>query len=151
MPTTAATARLASVFPVAFSFQGLLVFVTTENVFVELHLGAAEGFEEVLHLLGVVHHFFRQIVRVDVDADGPDDAVLFPDDRYRGALELSGADVQLVIELIFVRDLALFQVDDQVRGAIAQVAAGDIVLEHDERVRRVRQIVEQDLDPEVGK
>ena len=102
----------------AFAFQRLLVFVAAENVFVELHLGAAEGLEEVLHLLGVVHHFFGEIIGIDVDADGADDTVFFPDDRDRGALELSGADVQLVIELIFVRDLALLQVDDQVCGAI---------------------------------
>lgn len=135
----------------ALAFQGFLVFVPAENVFVELHVGSAESLEEVLHLLGIVHHFFGEIIRVDVDADGADDAVFFPDDRHRRALELSGADVQLVIELIFVRDLALLQVDDQVRGAIAQISAGDIVLQHDERVRRVRQIVEQDLDAKVRK
>ena len=132
-----------------FAFQRFLILVATEDVFVELHLGAAKGFEEILHLLRVVHDFFGKIIGVDVDADGADDAVFFPDNRDRGAFELSGADVQLVIELIFVRNLALLQIDDQVRGAVAQVPAGDVVLQHDERVRRVRQIVEQDLDAQI--
>ena len=47
----------ALVAPVAFSFQRLLVLISAENVFVELHVGAAEGFEKVSHLLGVVHSY----------------------------------------------------------------------------------------------
>lgn len=110
----------------ALAFQSLLIFVAAEDVFIKLHVGAAKGLKEIPHLLRVVHHFLGEVIRIDVEADGADDAVFLPDDRDRGAFELPGADIQLAIELIFVRDLPFLQIDDQVRGAVAQVAAGDI-------------------------
>jgi hypothetical protein len=64
------------VLEVPLAFLSLGVFVATENVFVELHVGAAEGLEEIAHLLDVVHHFFGEIIRVHIYADGSDDAVL---------------------------------------------------------------------------
>ena len=78
----------------ALAFQRLLIFIPTEDVFVELHVGAAEGLEEIPHLLRVVHHFLGEVVGIDIDADGAHDAVFLPDDRDRGAFEFPGADVR---------------------------------------------------------
>ena len=66
-------------------------------------------------------------------------------------LNLRRPDVELVVEFVFVCQLPLLQVNQQVRRAIAQMAASDIIFEHNKRVRWISQVVQQDLDPGVRK
>ena len=85
------------VFEMALAFQRLCVFIAAENVLVELHVGAAKGLEEICYFLGAAKDFFREIVGVNVDADGSDHAILFSNDGNGGALKLAGAEVELVV------------------------------------------------------
>ena len=46
---------------------------------------------------GAAKDFFGEIVGVNIDADGSDHAILFPNDGNGGALELACAEVELVV------------------------------------------------------
>src|SRR6476659_7796982 len=87
----------SAVFEMALALERLCVFIATENVLVELHVGAAKGLEEVCYFLGAAKDFFREIVGVNIDADGSDHAILFSNDGNGGALELARAEIELVV------------------------------------------------------
>src|SRR4029450_355287 len=79
-------------------------------------------------------------------ADRANDPEFLARNWDRRAFEFSRAHIQLVIQFLFIEKLALFQIDQQIGRAIAQVTASHIVLQNDQRVRRIGQIVQQDFD-----
>ena len=85
------------VFEMALAFQRLGVFIAAENVLVELHVGTTKGLEKVCYFLGAAKDFFREIVGVNIDADGSDHAILFSNDGNGGALELARAEVDFIV------------------------------------------------------
>src|SRR5438034_10287614 len=108
-------------------------------------------FEPRLDSFMIFHYLLGQVIRVNVDADCADHTKLLTDDRDRRALKSPGPDIQLVVEFIFVLKLAFLQVDEQIRRAIAQMSTGHIILQDDERMRRIGQVVEQNLNAGIWK
>jgi len=92
--------------------------------------------------LPILQDFVCDVVRVDVYADRADDTEFFPHNWDGGAFEFQAPDVELVVEFVLVCQLPLFQVNQQIRRAIAQMATGDIIFEHVKRVRWISQIVQ---------
>ena len=52
-------------------------------------IGPAKIPEERFNVLFVFHNFVTHVVRINVDADGTDHAVVFANNRYSRTLELS--------------------------------------------------------------
>jgi hypothetical protein len=102
------------VFEMAFAFERLGVFVLAENVFVELHVGAKKIPEPRFDSLPILQHFLGDEIRIDVDTDRAHDSEFFSFDWDRRALELSRADVQLIIQFVFIKELPTLQIDQQV-------------------------------------
>ncbi len=95
------------VLEVAFAFQGFCVFVFAQNIFVELHFGAAEILEERFDAFLALYHFVGEIVYIDIDADRAHDAEFLVINRDGRAFEFSRSDIQLIVQLVFVLELAL--------------------------------------------
>src|SRR5436305_8267567 len=89
--------ELVRVFKMAFAFQRLGIFVAAEDVFVELHIDAAEGLEKLTRPCRILCNFFSKIIGIDVDADRPHYAVFFANNRDGRALESARAEMQLVV------------------------------------------------------
>src|SRR6266436_7155284 len=94
------------VFEVAFALQCLGVFVLAQNILVELHVGAKKVLEPRFDALPIFQHLFGDVISVDIDADRANDSEFLSLDRDRCAFEFSRADVQLVIQFLFVEKLA---------------------------------------------
>ena len=75
--------------------------------------------------LSIFQHFFGDIISVDIDADRTNDSKFFSFDWDRCAFEFSRSDVQLVIQFVFVQELPAFEIDQQIRCAVAQMPAGN--------------------------
>ena len=129
----------------------LCVFVLAQNIFIELHVCSKKIFKPRLDALSILEHFFRDVIGVDVNANGANDSEFFSLNRNGGAFEFSRADVQLVVQLVLIHELATFQIDQQIGCAIAQVPAGHIIFERNQRVRWIGKIVKQDLDSGIWK
>ena len=110
----------------------LCVFVLAQNIFIELHVGSKEVLEPSFDPLSILKHFLGHVIRVDVDANRANDSELRSFDRDRGAFEFSRADVQFVIQFVFVQELPVLEVDKQIRGAVAQMPPGHIVFKNDQ-------------------
>ena len=139
------------VFEVTLAFHGLGVLILTQDVLVELPVNSAEILEPCFDPFFALHHLVGEIVCIDVDANRADNTEFFPHNWDGGAFEFSAPDVELVVEFLFVCQLPLFQVNQQIRRAIAQMASSDIIFEHNKRVRWISQVVQKDLDPGVWK
>src|SRR5205807_8142103 len=98
----------------------------------ELPVGSAEIFKPCLDPLFALHDFIGEIVRIDVDAYRADNTEILSQNRDGRALELARANIQLVVQFIFVQELALLQIDQQVGRAIAQMPASDVIFQHNE-------------------
>ena len=107
------------VLEVALALQRLGVFVLAQDIFLELHVRPEKVLEPGFDPLSIFQHFLCDVVRVDVDADRADDSKVLALDRNGCALEFSGADIELVVEFIFVQQLALFQIDQETGRPIA--------------------------------
>src|SRR5438552_697690 len=135
----------------ALTFQRLRVFVLAQDILVELYIGAKKVLEPRLDSVLISQHFLGDVIGVDVDTDGANNSKFPSFDGDRRAFEFSRPDVQLVIQFFFVKELTLLQIDQQIRCSVAQVPAGRIVFQYDERLGWVSQIVQQDLDSGVRK
>src|SRR6266481_9926815 len=109
------------VFKMPLALLRLCVFVLAQNIFVELHLGAKEVLEPSFDPLSILQHFLRDVIGVNVDANRADDSEFLSFDRNRRAFEFSRADLQLVVQLVLVQELATFQIYQQICGAVAQM------------------------------
>src|ERR1700757_348068 len=135
----------------ALALQRLRVFVLAQDILIELHVGPKEILEPCLNSLSISEHFLGDIIGVDVDTDRANDSKLFSFNWDRRAFEFSRADVQLVIQFVLVKELTLLKIDQKIRRPVAQVSAGRIVFQHDQRMRWVSEIMEQDLDSGIRK
>src|SRR5262249_33379857 len=126
-------------------------FVLAQNIFVELDIGPQKVLKPSFDSLLIFKHFFGEVISIDVNANRANDAEFLPFDRDRRAFEFSCADVQLVVQLVFIQELTTFQINQQICCAVAQVPASHVVFKCDQRVRGVSQIVQQDLDAGVWK
>jgi hypothetical protein len=104
---------------VALAFQGLGVLVLAQDIFIDLHIDAAEVFKPRFNLFRTLHYFGGQIIDVDVDADRADDSEFLPYNRYGRALKFTRTNVELVVQFIFVEQLPLLQIDQQIGRAVA--------------------------------
>ena len=132
-----------------FSFLRFTEFVFGQDVLVEFEIGPAKIPEERFNVLFVLHNFATHVVRIDVDADSAHHTVVLANNRYGRALKLSHPDVQVIVKFVFVLDLSALQSDEQDCRAVSQVTASDIVFERNERMRRVGQVVQQNLDARI--
>ena len=117
----------AFVFKVPLPLLRLCVFVLAQNIFVELHVGVQKVLEPGFDPLSILKHFLGDVIRVDVYANRANDSEFLSFDRDRGAFEFSRADVQFVIQFVFVQELPALEVNEQIRGAVAQMPPGHIV------------------------
>src|SRR5260370_21707724 len=115
------------VFEVAFALQRLRVYVLAQNVLVELRVGEKKVSKPRFDSLLVSQHVLGDVIGVDVDANRANDSKFLSFDWDRRAFEFSRANVQLVIQFFFVKKLAAFEVDEQVRCAVAQMPSGNII------------------------
>ncbi len=77
-------------------------------------------------MIHVVHHVVAEEPGVDVYADRIDQAVVGSKDRDRGALELTGPDVELVIDLVLAALTTRLEIKHEVGGAGANRPAGHV-------------------------
>ena len=133
----------------AFSLLRFPEFVFGQDVLIEFEIGPAKIPKEGFDVLFVFHHFVTHIVGIDVDADRTDHTVVFPNNWYGRALKLSRPDVQFIVKFVFVLDLSALQIDEQACRAVSQMTASDIVFERNERMRRVGEVVQQNLDARI--
>jgi hypothetical protein len=122
----------AFVFKVPLPLLRLCVFVLAQNIFIELHVGSKKILEPRLDALSILKHFLGDVIRVDVYANRANDSEFLSFDRDRGAFEFSRADVQLVIQFVFVQELPALEVNEQIRGAVAQMPPGHIVFKNNQ-------------------
>src|SRR5437016_11434375 len=94
--------------------------------------------EPRFNTLSVAQYPLGDVISVDVDADRANDSKFLSFDWDRCAFEFSRADVQLVIQFLFVEELPAFEINQQIRCAVPQMPARNIVFESDERVRGIR-------------
>src|SRR5437016_4398901 len=99
--------------------------------------------------LPIFQDFFSGVVRVDVDADRADDPEVLALDWDRRAFEFTAANVELVVQFVFV--FSAFEINQQIRSAVAQTPPGHVVFQGNERMRRVGQIMQQNLYARVRK
>ena len=118
------------VFEVTLPFHRLGVLILTQDVFIQLPIDSAKIFEPRFDPFFALHHLVSEIICIDVDANRADNTEFFPHNWDGSAFEFSAPDVELVVEFVFVCQLPLFQVNQQIRRAIAQMAPGDIIFEH---------------------
>ena len=135
----------------ALAFQRLRVFVLAQDILIELHVGPKKVLEPRLNSLSILQHFLGDVIGVDVDTDRANDSKFLSFDGDRRTFEFSRANFQLIIQFFLVKKLTLLKIDQQIRRAVAQVPAGRIVFQYDERMRWVSEIVEQDLDSGIRK
>jgi hypothetical protein len=107
------------VFKMAFAFKRLSVFVFAKDVLVELHIGAKKVLEPGFDALLIFQDFFGDVIRVDINADRTNDSELLSLNGNGRAFEFSRAEVQLVIQFVFVEKLAALEINQQVRCAVA--------------------------------
>jgi hypothetical protein len=69
--------------------------------------------------LSILKHFLGHVIRVDVYANRANDSEFLSFDRNRRAFEFSRADVQLVVQLVLIQELATFQINQQICCAVA--------------------------------
>ena len=112
-------------------------------------IGPANISKECFDVLFVFHNFVTHVVRIDVDADSAHHTVVLANNRYGRALKLSRPDVQFIVKFVFVLDLSALQIDEQACRAVSQMTASDIVFERNERMRRVGEVVQQNLDARI--
>src|SRR3981081_2790537 len=98
----------AFVLEVPLALQGFGVLVLAQNIFIELHVGAAKVLKEAFDALLAAHYLIGQIIYIEVDADRADDSKFRPEDRDRGALDFSRSCIQVVVELVLVLKVAAF-------------------------------------------
>src|SRR5438552_15018870 len=91
--------------PLAFHRLGVLIL--TQDVFIQLHVGSAEIFEPCFDPLFTLHHFFGEIICIDVDANRADNAEVLSQNRNGSALEPARANLELVVQLVLVLELTL--------------------------------------------
>lgn len=68
------TSLKCSVLEVALASHCLGIVILAQNVFVQLHIGTAEIPEPCCNPLFALHHFFSEVIGIDVDANCADDA-----------------------------------------------------------------------------
>src|SRR6266481_6631651 len=102
-------------------------------------------------MLSVAQYLLGNVISVDVDADRANDSKFFSFDWDRRAFEFSRTDVQLVIQFVFIQELAAFEINQQVCCAITQVPPSNIVFERNKGVRGISQVVQQYLDSGIRK
>ena len=107
------------VFKVPLALERIRIFVLAQNIFVEVHLGTKEVLEPSFDPLSILQHFLRDVISVNVDANRADDSEFLSFDRNRRAFEFSRADVQLVVQLVLVEELAAFQIYQQICCTVA--------------------------------
>src|SRR5580765_3341530 len=91
-------------------------------------------------------------VDVDVDAERSDHPIVLAHDRYGRALEASGTDVELIIELVLFLAHAAHQVDQQGGRAHFESAPGHFsTFNSADRPGGIGEIVHQDFDAHVRK
>ena len=110
----------------------LYVFVLAQDIFIELHLGAQEVLEPSFDPLSILQHLLGDVISVNVDANRANDSEFLSFNRDRGAFEFSRADVQFIIQFLFVQELPALEVNEQIRGAVAQMPPGHIVFKNDQ-------------------
>src|SRR5207249_8063977 len=108
--------------------------VLAQDILIELHVGSKKVLEPCFNSLSISQHFLGDVIGVDVDTDRANDSKLLSFNWDRRAFEFSRSDVQLVIQFVFVKELTLLKIDQQIRRAVAQVPAGRIVFQYDERM-----------------
>src|SRR5438132_6802182 len=116
-----------------------------------MHVGPEKVLEPSLDALSIFQYFFGDVVHIDVDTDRADDSKVPALNRNGSAFEFAPANVEFVIQFVFVSELALFQINQEAGRAIAQMPAGHIVLERDQRMSRIREIVQKNFDSGVWK
>ena len=72
-------------------------------------------------------------------------------DRDRRAFEFPVSEVQIIIQFVFVQELPAFEINQEIRCAVAQMPAGNIVFERNKRVCGIGQVVQEDFDSGIGK
>ena len=101
------------VFEMSLAFQDLSVLVFAQNIFTKRHVSAAKRLEEGFDALFILHHVISQIVDVDIDADRAHDTELLAINGDGCAFEFPRPDIEFVIEFIFILNLALLEIDQQ--------------------------------------
>jgi len=91
------------VFKVSLAFLCLCIFVLAQNIFIELHVGSKKILKPCFDALSILQHFFGDVISIDVDANRTDDSKFLPLNRNRSAFEFSGANIQLVVQLVLVQ------------------------------------------------
>ena len=94
------------VLEVPLALLGLCVFVLAQNIFIELHVSAQKVLEPRFDALSIFQHFLGDVISIDVYANRTYNSEFFSFDWDRGAFEFSRADVQLVVQLVLVQELA---------------------------------------------
>jgi hypothetical protein len=94
---------------VALTLLRLGVFVLAQNISIQLHVGAEKILEPGLDPLSIFQNLFGDVIGVDVDAGAPTipKSLL---NRNRCALKLPRPNIELVIQLVLVEELAPLQV-----------------------------------------
>src|SRR4051812_4157356 len=109
------------VLKMALSLLRLGELVFTQNVLIELHIDTQKIPKPFLDPSLIGHDMLGEIIRINVDTDGADHAKLFPHYRDGRAFKFPAANVQLVVQFILVSELTLFQINQQIGGAITQL------------------------------
>jgi hypothetical protein len=120
------------VLKVPFPFLRLRVLVFAQNVFIKLHVRAKKVLEPRFDALSIFQDFFSDVISIDIYANRTYNSEFFSFDRDRGAFEFSRADVQLVVQLFLVQELAAFQINQQVCRAVAQMPPRHVVFKNDQ-------------------
>src|SRR4029453_13527806 len=120
------------VFEMPLALERIRIFVLAQNIFIELYVGAKEVLEPSFDPLSILQHFLRDVISVNVDTNRADDSEFLSFDRNRRAFEFSRADVQLVIQFVFVQELPALEVNEQIGGAVAQMPPSHIVFKNDQ-------------------
>src|SRR5882724_1647245 len=134
-----------------FTLQRLRVLLLAKDVLIELHVDTKKVLEPRFDSLSILQHFFADVISIDVNTDRAYDSKFLSLDWNRGAFEFSYANIQIVIQFVFVEQLAAFEINEQIRCSVTQMPSCHIVFERDEGVRWVGKVMQQDLDPSVRK
>ena len=97
----------SSVLEVALAFHRLGIIILAQDVLIRMHVDSAKIPEPCFNPLFALHHFFSEVICIDIDTNGADDPEFLAQNRNSGALELPRANVELIVQLVLVQKLTL--------------------------------------------
>lgn len=126
---------------------GLAILVLGQDVFFQDEVGPEEIVDKGFEAIAAGRGGIADEVCVNVDAQGTHKSVLGSKDGYRRAFELPRPEVELVVHLVLAALAAGLEVEYEVGGTTADLAAGYLaVLDRYQGTGGVDEVVQKNFD-----